>query len=142
MLNVTVGEIMSEILVRTKEDANVGKVAHLLLRHRIEGILIVKNDDEHQLIGIFTTQDLLNLVHNVLTDGGHRISALDKLSEMPVGKITSKDTISLQRDAKVAKAIAIMSSKNVHTIPIYDKDKLVGVVGRHDILNATFYHGG
>ena len=133
---------MSELVVSTKESASVGKVAHLLLRHGINGILIVKNDDEHQLVGIFTIQDLLNLVHNILAEGSHRISALDKLSEMSVGEVTSKDIISLPKDAKVAKALAILSSKNVHTIPVYDKDKLAGVVGRHEILNATFYHGG
>jgi len=33
-----------------------------------------------------------------------------------------------------------MHKKNVHTIPVFDKDRLVGVVGRHDILNITFHY--
>ncbi|MFA5088704.1 MAG: CBS domain-containing protein [Candidatus Omnitrophota bacterium] len=37
----------------------------------------------------------------------------------------------------MAKVIAIMHKENVHTIPVYDKTKLVGVIGRHDVLNAA-----
>ncbi len=141
MLNIAVEEIMSELLVRVKEDLSVGKAAHMLLRHRINGILVVDKENEDKVVGIFTTGDLLRLADVILAEGSGRITALDKLSAMPVGKVASRDIISLQKGAKVTKALAIMNNKNAHTIPIYDGDNLIGVIGRHDILNAAFYHG-
>ena len=141
MLNINVEDIMSEVVIKVKEDLSVGKAAHMLLRHRINGILVVEKGDDNKLVGIFTTGDLLKLVDVILAEGSGRITALDKLSGMPIGKITTKDIITLKKGAKVSKALAIMTNKNVHTIPIYDGDKLIGIIGRHDILNAAFYDG-
>ena len=140
MLNILVEDIMSEHLVKIKETLSVGNAAHMLMRHRINGILVVKDDDDNHLIGIFTTGDLLRFVHNVLAYGSKRMAALDKVSELPVGNVASKNIISLQKGAKVVKALAIMNNKNVNTVPIYDGDRIIGVLGRHDILNAAFYH--
>ena len=137
MLKVTLEEIMSDHPVKVKETVSVGNVAHLLLRYRINGIIVVKEDDENCLAGIFTTSDLLRLLDQVIAEGGHRIEELHKVAELPVGQFASKNIISLEKDTPLAKVIAIMHKENVHTIPVYDKTKLVGVIGRHDVLNAA-----
>ena len=49
---------MCEHPIQVKENVSVGKVSHLLLRYRINGILIVEKNNENRLIGIFTTTDL------------------------------------------------------------------------------------
>ena len=131
---------MCEHPVTVKENTNVGEVAHLLLRYRIDGVLIMKKDDKNKLVGIFTTTDLLKLIDKAFSKGVHRADVLKKTSKQLVGSLASKPIVSFQKDVKLAKAIAIIHKKNVHTIPIFDKDKLVGVVGKHDLLNATFHY--
>ncbi len=131
---------MCEHPITVKEDVGVGDVAHLLFRYRINGILVVAKDDKSKLMGIFTTTDLFRVIDEVLSKGGHRENALKEISKREVGDLASRCIVSLQKDTKVAKAMAIMHKKNVHTIPVFDKDKLVGVVGRHDILNITFHY--
>ncbi|MFA5088284.1 MAG: CBS domain-containing protein, partial [Candidatus Omnitrophota bacterium] len=84
MLKVTLEEIMSDHPVKVKETVSVGNVAHLLLRYRINGIIVVKEDDENCLAGIFTTSDLLRLLDQVIAEGGHRIEELHKVAELPV----------------------------------------------------------
>lgn len=138
MLKVLLADIMCEHPIKVKEDVSVGAVAHLLLRYRINGILVVRKSNENQLVGIFTTTDLLRFIDNTFFKGVHKIEELKKISKMPVGDVASKNVISLQKNTKVAKAITIMHKKNVHTIPVYDEDKLVGVIGRHDIVNVAF----
>ena len=133
-------DIMCAHPITVKEDVTVGDVTHLLFRYRINGILVVEKDDESKLIGIFTTTDLLKLIDEALSKGVHREGALEEISNQPVGNFASKCIVSLQKDTKVTKAIATMHKKNVHTIPVFDKDKLVGVVGRHDILNITLHY--
>ena len=140
MLKLSLADIMCEHPVMVKEDVGVGDVAHLLFRYRINGVLVVEKDGKNKLIGIFTTTDLLRLIDEALSKGVHREAALRKISKQPVGNLASKCIVSFQKDTKVAKAIAIMHRKNVHTIPVFDKDKLVGIVGKHDILNVTFHY--
>ncbi len=137
MLTVSLEDIMSEHPIKVKESVDVGNVCHLLLRYRIGGILIVKDDDPDKLVGIFTTTDALRLLDEALSSSAHKIENLDKVSKQLVGTVATKDVISLQKDTKVVKAIAIMHKKNVHTIPIFDGDKLIGVVGRHDLINVA-----
>ena len=137
MLNVTLENIMSEHPIRVKEDIRLASVSHLLLRYRINGVLVVKNDDENKLVGIFTTTDLLNLVDKALVKRHQRVAELKKVAMMPVGQVASRNIISLQKNDTVAKAIAVMHKRNVHTIPVYDRDRLVGVIGKHDILNMA-----
>jgi len=137
MLNVRIENIMSEQPIKVKEDVPLGSVAHLLLRYRINGVLVVRNGDDHKLVGIFTTTDLLNLVDKALGKKHQRIAELKKVAQLPVGQVASRNIISLQKSDTVAKAIAVMHKKQVHTIPIFDKDRLIGVIGKHDILNMA-----
>ncbi|MCD4779676.1 MAG: CBS domain-containing protein [Candidatus Omnitrophica bacterium] len=138
MLNVVIEDIMSENPITVKESVRVGDVAHLLMRYRINGMLIVKDNDANQIIGIFTTTDLLRLLDQAFMQKTKKMDALDAVSNRTVGQEASHHIVSTQKDTKITKVIAIMHKKNVHTIPVFDQEKLVGIVGRHDILNAAF----
>ena len=131
-------DIMCEHPIKVTDDIRVGMVAHLLLRYRINGILVVKKDDENQLVGILTTTDLLKLLARALSGGKQKLKELETISDLPVGQVATKHVVTLSQKTKIVKAIAIMHKKNVHTLPVYEDGKLVGVVGRHDILNAAF----
>jgi len=137
MLNVPLENIMTEHPIRVKDTVPLGSVSHLLLRHRINGIFVVKADNENHLMGIFTTTDLLRLMDRALSKKSQRVAELKKMAMIPVGQVASRNVISLKKTDTVAKAIAIMHKKQVHTIPIFDKEQLVGVVGKHDILNMA-----
>lgn len=142
MLKITIEDIMSEQIVRVKESVMVGDVAHLLMRYQINGVLVVDDEDKDKLIGILTTTDMLWLFDDALSHRTQRLKALERISQTPVGDVASRDVITLQQDLNITKAIALMHQKNIHTIPIYKKDKLVGVLGRHDVLNIALSRGG
>lgn len=137
MQKVLLEDIMCEHPIKVTDDIRVGTVAHLLLRYRINGILVVKKEDENKLVGILTTTDLLRLLDRALSKGKQKLKELKKVSDSPVGRVASKNVITLAKNTKIMKAIAVMHRKNVHTLPVYDDGKLVGVVGRHDILNIA-----
>jgi CBS domain-containing protein len=124
--------------ITVKEDLKVKDVAHLLFRYRINGILVVKKSDPNELVGVFTTTDLLRLIDNALFTGTKRINELKRVGELPIKMVATKEVVSLQRTVKIVKAIALMHKKNIHTIPVYDKKKLIGMIGSLDLINATF----
>lgn len=138
MRRISIQDIMSEDIVTIDEHATIGQAAHLLLRYRINGILITRKKNKNDVIGIATTTDLLKLLDGVLTRHGHRMSELRRIANLPVIDIASKGIIRAQVTTKIEKVIAFMHKKNKHTIPIYDGAKLAGIAGRHDILNAAF----
>ena len=138
MLNVTLEDIMSENVITVKDNATVGQAAHLLLRFRINGILVVKKNNSKKIVGIVTTTDLLRVLDATLSLHGRRLNKLKQMAGLPVSIIASKDILKVQKDTKISKLIAIIHQRHIHTIPVYDGNKLVGVVGRHDILNVAF----
>ncbi len=137
MLNLPVSDIMNDHPIKVKADVSIRNLAHLLLRYRINGILVVAPEDETQVLGIFTTHDFLNLMDIGLT-GSHRVQALNQIADQPVKTFVNSQFARLQQTDTAAKAIAVMHKQNALTIPVYDGDKLVGVVGRHDVINIAF----
>lgn len=138
MLNLIVSDFMNDHPIKVKPDVSIRNVAHLLLRYRINGILVVSADNETQLIGVFTTADLLSLMGSVFSQGVHKMQALNEIADKPVGGFLSKEFVTLEQNDTAAKAIAVMYKKSAMTIPVYDEGKLVGVIGRHDVINIAF----
>lgn len=137
MLKLLVEDIMTTHPIKVKDHVPVRSVAHLLLRYRINGILVVRKDNEHAVVGVFTTTDLLRLINQALGKRRQKLRELQKLANLPVGKVASRRVFVLQKNDRVIKAIAVMHKKNIHTIPVYDRGVLVGVVGKHDVLNIA-----
>ncbi len=138
MLNLIVSDFMNDHPIKVKSDVSIRNVAHLLLRYRINGMLVVNVENEEQLLGVFTTADLLALMGDVMSRGARKMQALNEIAEKPVSAFLAKEFVVLQQNDTAAKAIALMHKKKALTIPIYDGDKLVGVVGRHDLINIAF----
>ncbi len=138
MLNVVVSDIMNDHPIKVKAGVSMRNVAHLLLRYRINGILVVDEDKEESLLGVFTTVDFLNLMGLAISGLPQKMAALDALADQPVGKFVNRQFLRIEHTDHADKAIGLMLKHNVPTIPVYAGDKLVGVIGRHDIINIAF----
>ena len=138
IIKATLDDIMTESVVTLKEDASIGQAAHILLRFRINGVVIVDKDDKDRIKGIISTNELLDHLNKIMSNPGKRILALDQIAQTPVSLLCNKEIITIPLNTKVKKVIAIMDKKQQYTIPIIEDGKLIGIVGRHDILNAAF----
>jgi len=138
MLKTALENIMSEDVISIKNNATIGQVAHILLRHRINGILVVSKDDPNEIVGIVTTTDLLRLLDDILSQQGNRMAELEVVGDMPVASVLTTNVVRVSKNTKIEKVIALMYKENKHTIPVFDDEKLVGIIGRHDILNTAF----
>ena len=129
---------MNDHPIKVKSDVSVRNVAHLLLRSRINGILVVSAADPQKLVGVFTTRNLLHLMGDSLARRRQKMQALHDVGSQPVGNFIKEKLLTLQASDNTAKAVGLMHKKNAVTIPVFDGDKLVGVIGRHDIINIAF----
>ncbi|MDD4293883.1 MAG: CBS domain-containing protein [Candidatus Omnitrophica bacterium] len=139
MEKLTLQDIMSPTPITVKESLPIGEVSHLLLRYRINGIIVTSDFDKNIIKGIFTLTDVLRLVNEVMDKGFGRKKSLKQIADTPVGREIHDEVISLQKDVSVGKAVAVMHKKNIHTIPVYDGKTLIGVVGKHDLINAVLH---
>jgi CBS domain-containing protein len=59
-----------------------------------------------------------------------------RIRSMLVKDIMSAPLLSIERTADVSDAIGIMLKKNISSVPVMDKGKLVGIVTRRSLVNA------
>ena len=139
MLNLLISDIMNDHPISVRADVSIRNVAHLLLRYRINGILVMDPANDRKLLGVFTSRDLLDLMGAALRSGKQRMKALNAVGGRPVAEFLKKGKLlTLQADDNAARAVALMHNKKAITIPVFSGGKVVGVVGRHDIINIAF----
>ena len=131
-------DIMSEYVVVIRENMKINEVAHLMLRDRVSGFPVV--DATKKVVGIITLTDLFKMIDEA-DHAGHKEldKQIDKFKSLPVSEVMSRGVISISPSASLEEIISLYVRKRVHTFPVMEDNKLVGIIGRHDILNATFH---
>jgi len=74
----------------------------------------------------------------ILSRRSQKMKALHEVGARPVGEFIKRKVVTIQKDDNAAKAVGLMHKKAAVTIPVLDGDVLVGVIGRHDIINIVF----
>jgi CBS domain-containing protein len=117
---ILVKDIMSKDVKMVRPDTSAQEVAATLNKFRIDAVVVVQKDKP---VGIITVRDVMNrLVEEYVAP---RILTAKEMMTAPLNTISS--------EATVQDAARLMAKKNVKTLPVMDKDKLVGVVSFMDI---------
>jgi CBS domain-containing protein len=58
------------------------------------------------------------------------------MSASTVGEICTKEVISVSPDASIQDVSSIMSEKGVHLVPVLEAGKIVGIIGKIDIIRG------
>jgi arabinose-5-phosphate isomerase len=110
-----------------KEDLKM-KIAIKILSNKNLGILIVQNKQKKTL--------------GIITDGQiRRFSQINQnILSTKVKEVMTKNPISIDKNALAAKALALMNSKKITSLCVYDKKnkfKTIGVLHIHNILESN-----
>ena len=130
-------DIMTEHVVTAKKDTPIRKLAHLMLFDRISGVPVV--DEEEKLCGMVTATDLFNVLGELMLDrdfGSYADLFKDKV--ITVGEIMTKNVVTFGPASPIEEIIRTSVYKKMHTFPILDNEKIVGIIGKRDILNIGF----
>ena len=145
---LTAKEIMSSQVFTVKLDTPISEVAHIFHEQKISGTPVV--DDDNHLIGIITESDLIDQNKKLhiptvvaIFDAVIYLESLrnfekelkkmtgSKVSDVYTSKVTSVDI-----DTPINEIASIMADKHFHTLPVLDKEKIVGIVGKDDIVKT------
>lgn len=144
----TAKDIMTKEVLTVTTDVTIEGLARILTKHDISGAPVV--DEEGKLIGIVTESDLIkmeqrlhiptviNIFDAVIYLGSSKKFEEDikRMAATTVEDIFRKDVVTIAENATIEEIATIMSEKNIHHLPVVKKGKLVGIVGKKDIVKA------
>ena len=95
-------------------------------------------------LGILIVRDKKKYIKGIISDGDiRRFNQKSKsIQLLKVKEIMTKNPISVEKNCLAAKALTIMTSKKITSLCVYEnkkKQKIVGVVHIHNILNNDIY---
>jgi len=143
-----VKDIMSKKPITVSPETEILHATKLLLENRINGVPVV--DEAGKLVGILCQSDLIAQQKKLpvpsfftFLDGLIPLTSMKQL-EKEVGKIAATTVaqamtpkpVSVRPDTDIETVAALMVDNNFHTIPVVDAGKLVGIVGKEDILKT------
>jgi CBS-domain-containing membrane protein len=147
---LTAKEIMSKEVITVATDTPVNELADLLWKKKIGGVPVV--DDNGKLLGVVTESDLIDQnkkVHipTVLTILDSMIflenpakidKELKKMTGSTVGDIYSTEVVTVSGETPMYEVATIMANQKVHTLPVVKNDKVIGVIGKADIIRNLY----
>ncbi len=141
-------DIMSKNVITVSPDMEINPAAKLLMEKKINGVVVV--DEKGAIVGILCQSDLIVQQKKIplpslftLLDGFFPLTSLKKLEKnvqkiaaIKVADAMTEDPVAVQPETDIGEIAALMVDKNYHTIPVTDQGRLVGVVGKEDILKT------
>lgn len=128
---VRVTELMQADVRTIAEDAPVSEAIVLLADGHISALPVV--NDQHQLVGILSTTDVLTA--EAESEGGKALNRV--ATHTRVGEIMSRNPKTIGPDADIKLAAQEMLYLDVHRLLVVDGGQLVGIVSQSDIVRAV-----
>jgi CBS domain-containing protein len=140
-------DIMTKEVITVKPETTLEELARLLMKRQISGAPVV--NDNGKIIGIVTENDLisknsrlhiptiLRLFDAYIPLGTSKMeSDIRKMAASTVEDICTKEIITVDEEASVEYIATIMTEKRIHILPVVREGKLVGIIGKKDLIKG------
>ncbi len=142
-------DIMKRDVISVSPDMTVEELGRLFIEKNISGAPVV--NEEGELTGIVTENDLVAQDKRLHIPTLLRLfdayialeppslikEELRKMSARTVGDICTREAISVNEETQMEDVATIMTEKRVHIVPVVKGKKLLGIIGRHEIIKAA-----
>ena len=139
---------MTTELITVSPEMEIVRATKLLLDNRINGVPVT--DETGKLVGILCQSDLVAQQKKLpvpsfftfldglisLSSMKHLEKEVRKIAAITVAQAMTPDPIAVGPDASIEEVAGLMVDNNFHTIPVVQEGKLVGIVGKEDILRT------
>jgi len=143
-----VKDIMTTDVISVTPQTEIVHAAKLLLGKRINGVPVV--DEKGTLVGILCESDLIiqqkkfpvpslfTLLDGLvpLTSMKRLKAEVQKMSAVIVADAMTLNPLTVAPETTVEEVATIMVGRKFHTLPVVDEGRLVGIVGKDDILKT------
>ncbi len=146
---LTAKDIMTKNVVFVTPSTSVEELASLLVKNQISGVPVL--DDEGLLYGMVTENDLISqnkrlhiptvvsfLDAAIYLESSKKFeNEVKRLTATKVGDICARKVITITEDTTLVDIATIMTEKKVHLLPVLKNNKVVGIVGKRDLVKAA-----
>jgi CBS domain-containing protein len=146
MLGLSARDIMTRKVVTIRKGASIEEALRLMAEKEVSGLIVVDQDDNME--GIITEKDVLLkgqapvetpklglygpwLLPDEVIAEMYKRSRSDRVEEA-----MTRQVVSYSEDSAVTDIARAMIEHNINRIPITEGRKVIGVVGRGDIVRA------
>ncbi len=141
-------DIMAKEVITVSPDTEIVQAARILVEENINGVPVV--DEEGKMVGILCQSDLIAQQKTIplpslftLLDGFIPLTSMkkfekniQKIAALKVSDAMTVDPVAVSPDTGIGEIANLMVDKNFHSIPVIDEGKLVGIIGKEDILRT------
>lgn len=146
----TVAEVMTTDVITVTPDTAIRDLAKILLEKHINGVPVV--DDEGNVLGVVCESDLVsqNQPLHIPTvfvifdsfiplENPFRLrNEFKRITATTVEDIYSHPAVTVSPGMDIAQAAQLMVEHKYYTLPVVEEGKLVGVLGKADLLSSLF----
>ncbi len=146
---LTAKDIMTKQVITVKPETSIEELSALFVKHGISGAPVV--DDAGGLFGVVTENDLISqnkrlhiptvisfLDAAIYLESSRKFEQeLKRMAATKVADICARKVITITEDTTVVDIATIMSEKQVHLLPVVRDGKVVGIVGKRDVVKAV-----
>jgi CBS domain-containing protein len=145
---------MTTDVLTVSPETSISELSKLLENRKIGGVPVV--DKTGRLVGVITQSDLverardlelppaINILdfHIYLQIPSHLFHKVEKMLGTTVGDCMTENPVTVAPDMPVPKVAALMAKQKVHTLPVVEGTKLVGIIGKMDLVRAIAQEPG
>jgi CBS domain-containing protein len=150
---LTAKDIMTKDVLTVKPETSLEEFARLLMKNQISGAPVI--DAGGALVGIMTENDLINqnkrlhiptvvsfLDAAIYLESSKKFAdEVKRVTATRVGDLCTRKVVSISEGATLTDIATIMAEKKVHLLPVVTAGKVVGIVGKRDVVRAVAQGG-
>ena len=141
-----VKDIMTTEIITVSPETEIVNAAKILLEKKINGLPVT--DSSGRLLGVLTQSDLVAQQKDIpipsvftlmesyvpLTLIKRIDNEVEKIAALTVEQAMTPDPVTVSPETDIAEVAKLMVDNKYHTLPVMEGDKVVGIVGKEDVL--------
>ncbi len=143
-----VADVMTRDVITVTPDTPLRELAEILSEKHINGVPVV--DDQGRVLGVVSETDLVNqnkplhiptvfvILDSVIPmENPWRLEKeFKRITATTVEDIYSRPAVCVTPDSDLSEAARLMADRKLYTLPVVQGGKLVGVVGKADVIRS------
>ena len=141
-------DIMTREIISVAPDTEITNAARILLEKRINGMPVI--DASGRLVGILCQSDLVAQQKTIplpsvytflegyipLTSIKRIDKEVEKIAALTVKQAMTSNPVTVNLETEIEDIAQLMVDYKYHTLPVMEGDKVVGIVGKEDVLKT------
>jgi CBS domain-containing protein len=141
-------EIMTSNVISVTTETTIKELVNLFSEHNVSGAPVI--DKTGNLIGVVTENDLIDQTKKLhiptvitildsifyLENPSKMEKEMKKMAGTKVLDIYTPHPVSVKPEATIEEIATIMAEKNIHTLPVLEDGKIIGIIGKRDIIKT------